>query len=163
MKKNNVKLMFLSIGMATSIGLGSIVAFPVLADGSAIVKERRANMKEIGKNMGIMAKFMKEDVGTAADVKNAAETIAKLGPKITSWFPEGTSMDDVLDPPTGAKPAIWQDWSRFEKIAMNVESLSMAVAVAAASGDKGKIGAALGGLGKGACGACHKPFREKLE
>lgn len=163
MKKNKTKLMVIGLGIATSIGFGSVVALPAFADGSTIVKERRAHMKEIGKNMGIMAKFMKEDAGTAADVKKAAETIAQLGPKITSWFPQGTSMDDVLDPPTGAKSEIWQDWSKFEKIAMNVEGLAMAVATAADSGDKGKIGAALGGLGKGACGACHKPFREKLE
>ncbi len=141
----------------------NISAYADDAQDAVIVKERQANMKTIGKNMKVLGTFVKEGSGTVADVKTAAENIASLAPKLTKWFPEGSSMEDILDPPTGAKVEIWNEWDKFKMIAMGMEGLALGVAQAVESNDRNVVGAALGALGKNACAACHKPYREKLD
>ena len=53
-----------------------------------------------------------------------------------------------------------EDWAGFEKAAQALDTASADLASVAASGDKQKVAAAFGNLGK-ACGGCHKPYRVK--
>lgn len=158
----------IALGVAFAGGAGVVTGIDKAYAGGhlkkeQVVKERREGMKQIGKNMGVIAGFLKKDEGTAEDVAKAASAIAALSAKIPAWFPEGTSLNDVKDPETGAKPVIWEKFGDFEAAAKVAEKEAMALASVAAGGDKGAIGGQFGKLGKNGCGGCHKPFREKLD
>lgn len=143
-------------------GAGSVAVANI--DAAATVEERQKKMKRFGKNMKAIAGFLKKDQGTAADVAERAANIANWAKDIPSWFPEGTSMEEVAKPETGAKAKIWQDWAKFEDAARNLSKEATKLAeVAGNGGDKGAIGEQFGKMGKQGCGGCHKPFREKLD
>jgi cytochrome c556 len=144
---------------ALSLATGAALA----ADAAQVIKDRQDLMKKQGGYMKTIAGYVKEGKGTPEDVAMAAEGLAGTAPKITALFPEGTGMDAVMDPKTGAKPDIWSDWGKFEKAAMNLEMEAKNLHDVAMGGDKGAIAAAFGELGKNGCGGCHKPFRQKLE
>lgn len=149
--------------VALSIGGVVLLGGVAIADVSMAVKDRQENMKKFGGNMKAIAGFVKNDEGTAEDVAMRAEQIANWAKNIPTWFPEGTSMEEVSDPETGAKPAIWQDWAKFEAAAQNLSMEAAKLADVAKGGDKGAIAAQFGAMGKNGCGGCHQPFREKLD
>ena len=62
------------------------------------------------------------------------------------------------DKQTRALPAIWTDWSGFEKDAHALTAAAEHLEKVAKAGDKDAIAKAAGGVGK-ACGACHKAYR----
>ncbi|WP_259780239.1 c-type cytochrome [Aestuariispira ectoiniformans] len=145
------------VGAAGSVASANI-------DAASAVKERQDHMKRFGKNMKAIIGFVKKDEGSAQDVADRAAEIAKWAKDIPTWFPEGTSLEEVSKPETGAKPDIWKDWDKFEAAAANLSEKAAKLAEVAGSGaDKGAIAAQLGDMGKNGCGGCHKPFREKLD
>lgn len=149
--------------LAASLALGIGMA-PAVADTPAeTVKKRQETMKQLGGHMKAIKTFIEGGEGSAADVAERAAAINAVAGRIPSLFPEGTGMDEVKDPKTGAKPEIWLDWEKFNAAAKGLEERSAALKTAAADGDRGAIGAAFGEMGKNGCGACHKPFRVKLE
>ena len=140
------------------------LTLPVLAGTPAeAVKLRQDTMKKMGGHMKAIKAFAMEGQGTAADVARRAGEIGKTAAKIPSLFPEGTSLDEVMDPKTGAKPEIWLDRAKFEKAAAKLGAQSKALEAAAAGGDREAVAAAFKSLGKNGCGNCHKQFRKKLE
>ena len=56
-----------------------------------------------------IAAFVKNNEGTAADVAKRAGGLSEIAKIIPSLFPEGTGMDEIKQPRTGAKPEIWLD------------------------------------------------------
>jgi hypothetical protein len=62
------------------IGVGVIHSGRSIAD-SPVIQERRALMKDMGKQMGIINDFLEKGVGDAAAVKAAADTIHSNAPK----------------------------------------------------------------------------------
>ncbi len=147
-----------------SITVAGMLALPVLAGTPAeAVKLRQETMKELGGHMKAIKNFAMQGNGSAEDVLRRAGEIGKIAARIPSLFPEGTGMDEVLDPKNGAKPEIWLDWANFEKAAAKLEAESKALVAAADGGDQAAIREAFQNLGKNGCGACHKPYRIKLE
>jgi cytochrome c556 len=63
---------------------------------------------------------------------------------------------------TGAKPEIWAEWDKFQKIPPVLKSEEEKLAQAVKSGDKQAAAAQLAATGKNGCGACHATYREKL-
>lgn len=162
----NIRFLFsrniLAAGLVAA--LVGIPALPVLAGTPAeAVKLRQETMKKLGGHMKAIKGFAVEGQGSAEDVAMRAGEISEIAAKMPTLFPEGTGMQEVLDPKNGAKPEIWADWNNFLKAAAKLETQSKALEAAAAGGDRAAITAAFQDVGKNGCGNCHKPYRIKLE
>lgn len=147
------------IALVTVSGLLSFAA--LAADVAATVKERQALMKEMGGKTGVVNAFIKESKGTAADVEAAAKTIAADAGKISALFPEGSGLDKIKDPLTGAKPEIWTDRAKFDAAAKTLADEATKLGEIAKGGNKDEIAAQFGKVGA-ACGTCHTSFRQKI-
>lgn len=144
----------LSIAAAALVSVTAAGAFA----GEADIKYRQAIFKAVGGHMTAMATILKTDAGDMKDISTHADgmvALAKIAPTI---FPEGS---DAMAGKTGAKDNIWSEPDEFKKVLAAFQENAEKLAMAAKSGDKGQIGAALGGLGKNGCKACHDNFREK--
>lgn len=145
-----------------AVGFATVPAFS--ASGSDIVKKRQETMKQLGGHMKAIKAFVEGGEGSAADIARRAGEINEISMKIADLFPQGTSLNDISDPETGAKPEIWQDFAKFKTAAGNLGKLSESLQQVASNGaSREDIGAAFGEMGKEGCGGCHKPFRKKLE
>ncbi|MDJ0944171.1 MAG: cytochrome c [Kiloniellales bacterium] len=122
-----------------------------------VIKYRQAVMKAIGGHMASIASVVKGQVSYTDHVAGHANSINAMSKNVTAVFPKGT---DNGSHKTAALPKIWEDWAGFEKAAQALDAASANLASVAASGDKQKLAAAFGDLGK-ACGGCHKPYRVK--
>ncbi len=143
-------------GAATALalaGAGVTLAW-AQASGEQAVKERSDLMKSQNANNKIVAAAAKGGEIDAKVIK-AAEEINATAKKILPLFPAGTGDDKLR---TRAKPAIWQQWSKFEGNAKDLESGSAALVVAAKAGDKSGVAAGFTKVNE-ACTACHKDFR----
>lgn len=149
-------------GFIALVAIGGLLGFAALAaDVAATVKERQAVMKEMGGKTGVINAYIKESKGTAADVEAAAKTISADAGKIPTFFPEGSGLDKIKDPVTGAKPEIWTDRAKFEAAAKTLADEAAKLADVAKSGNKDEIAAQFGKVGA-ACGTCHTSFRQKI-
>lgn len=148
----------------TAIFLGVAIDAGEVAAQDDPIKVRRAAMKQLGGHMKGVGGFLKggRRAGTAETVALRGQSIAAIAGKIPSLFPKGTSLADGKGE-TGAKPVIWEQWSGFEKAAVNLASEANKLSAAAEKGDKAAIKVAMGSLGKNGCGGCHRTFRQKLK
>lgn len=130
------------------------------AEQMAAVKERQELMKSIGGNMKTIVDFLKDSKGTAAEAQAAAGKIGELATEIPAAFETEATLEemDAVGKNRG-KPDIWLNWDGFTEKAENLEAKSAAVVAAFEGGDSGAIQAAVGDMGKNACGACHDDFR----
>lgn len=143
-----------SIAATAVIGLSAMSAFA----GEDDIKYRQAIFKAVGGHMTAMATILKTDAGDMKDMTAHADSMLALAKIAPTIFPEGSGPDAGK---TGAKANIWSEPAEFKEVLVAFEENASKLAMAAKSGDKGQIGAALGGLGKNACKACHDDFREK--
>lgn len=137
----------------------------VSADNTAdIVKKRQETMKQLGGHTKAIKTFIETGEGSEEDVGRRAEEIKAIALKIPTLFPEGSGLDKVSDPKTGAKPEIWHDWNGFAKAADALAGKAELLKTAALeNGERDAIAQAFGDMGKDGCGGCHKNFRLKLE
>lgn len=140
----------IAAGAAAAIAATATVA---LADGHAKDSKRVTAMKALGGHMKAISAVAKGEMAPSEATVVHAMAIHELAGTVTFMFPEGSGGDD-----TRALPKIWSDWDGFEKAADDLSESSMGLIEAAKTGDKDKIGAALGAVGK-TCGGCHKPYR----
>jgi cytochrome c556 len=155
----------LSIGVvfvAGGILFAATSAMTATEEQADIVKERRELMKQNGEDMKTIVGFVQAGAGTLDDVAAAAGQIAENARKIPDLFPAGTSMDDIMDPQTGAKPVIWEKWDEFVGHADTLEREALEMRDLAQAGDAAGVGEQLQVLGDEGCGGCHKVFRQKL-
>jgi cytochrome c556 len=157
-------------------------AFAIISLASTALAHDKATgiVKERMDGMGVLSTAMKSILAQTQSktpdpeaLKEAARAIQDhAGEAMTKRFPEGS-----LDYPSEAKEAIWQDWTRFQHLAQQLDLLAKGLEFAAANPLTGKraelqdnrmlmdIGA-MGPdevftlLGKN-CVACHKEFRAK--
>lgn len=146
---------FLAAALACSIAAPAL-AQSMKADDQ--IGYRQATFKFMSLNMA----RLKENVqGTynANDVKIAAEAIkAAAHTKPETLFGEGTDKSSKYK--VEALPEVWLDREKFVKAADNLRTAADALVVAVESGDKGKVTAAFGNVGK-SCKACHDDFKGK--
>ncbi|MCE9521213.1 MAG: cytochrome c, partial [Alphaproteobacteria bacterium] len=82
----------------------------------------------------------------------------KIAEAIPSYFPKGTGIGDPGVTKTRALQDIWTKPAEFKAASDALVTALKSVDAALDTGDKTKIGAAFGDIGKN-CGGCHKPFR----
>lgn len=150
---------------AMIVGAVGIVAVPAFSAGPAdVVKQRQDAMKQLSDHMKAIKAFVDTGEGSAADIARRAAEINATSGKIADLFPQGTSLEEISQPETGAKPEIWREFDKFKAAAGNLGELSQGLQQVAANGaSREDIGAAFGKMGKEGCGGCHEPFRKKLE
>jgi cytochrome c556 len=144
--------------MAAAIGFSAVGG--MAQDKETQIKERRDAMKRQGEDLKAVQDYVKGEGDQATALAKVNDLLA-LNPKIVGLFPAGTSMADFPGK-TGAKPAIWTEWDKFQKIPAELKVEEEKLAQAIKSGDKQAVGAQLAATGKNGCGACHTPYREKL-
>lgn len=132
-------------------------------DAATIIRERQQLMKDNGAAMKTIGGYLQGGVGTLEDVAAAADELATNAERIPDFFPPGTGMDDVTDPETGAKMAIWEQWDDFAAAADTMHETAVVVRELALAMDDAALGAAFETLGNDGCGGCHKTFRQKLD
>lgn len=147
----------LSAVLAIAAALGLSTQALAVDEPENVIKYRQAVMKAIGGHMASIAGVVKGEVSYTDHVAIHANSINSMSKAVTAVFPKGTDNGSYK---TAALPKIWEDWAGFEKAAQALDTASANLASVAASGDKQKLAAAFGDLGK-ACGGCHKPYRVK--
>ena len=147
--------------IAAAALLAAVGAHAAAPDSAQIIKDRQATMKQQGAAMGKVKAFLEGKGDIAAAQKGGAD-LKETMDKIPSLFPPGTdtaSPDGKYRP----KPAIWSSWNEFLSVRDTAANKTQVLIAALDGGDKAKIQAAFGDLGKNGCGACHDKFREKLQ
>jgi cytochrome c556 len=144
----------------TTAAIGFSAVGGMAQDKEAQIKTRRDTMKRQGDDFKAIQDYVKGE-GDQATALAKVNDLLELNPKIVGLFTQGTSLDEFPGK-TGAKPAIWAEWDKFQKIPPVLKSEEEKLAEAIKSGDKQAVGAQLAATGKNGCGACHTPYREKL-
>jgi cytochrome c556 len=116
------------------------------------IKARKDGFQVFRTSMGAIKKVV-DDNGPASAAAAPAEAIAAQAAKQLAHFPAGSDKGE-----TKAKPEIWANWAQFEGFMKDAEAKATAVATAAKAGNMDAVKAGFGALG-GACGTCHKQFR----
>jgi cytochrome c556 len=115
-------------------------------------------MKGQGKDLGAVKAFL-DGKGDLAAAQTAGDDLAARMTQVLGLFPPKTGMAEFPDK-SYARPVIWSEWDKFTAAQTNADQKAVALASALKTGDKDKIGAAFGDMGKNGCGGCHTPFRE---
>ena len=154
---------FLTIGTATLAAATVAVVTTATAGGhggNPAVKARKAHMQLYAHNLGILGAMAKGEVEYNADAAMAAasnmQTLSASINQMSYWAP-GTSNAE-LGEETTALPAIWESGSNAQAIGMKLAEASANLAAVAGDGQEA-LGPALGPVG-GACGECHKAYRQ---
>ena len=156
MRYSSLTALSLLIAMGSA---GVVAADPQpseLKSPEEIIAARQALMVEMEDRMKPIDSFTVGVPAEPAAVEAAALAISKTLASVPSWFPPSTNLYDpkVEAPVTIALPAIWQDFSTFEKLAGAASAAAKALA-AKTDADGLKAGAlAL----RGSCDACHALF-----
>jgi cytochrome c556 len=143
-----------------TIVLGGFGGAALAQDKETVIKNREALMKGQGKDLGSVKAYT-EGKADLAQAEAGAAGLTQSMKKIPDVFPPGSGGTST-DGKYATKPAIWTDWNKFLDAQKTASDKAEALLVAVKSGDKTKIEAAFGDLGKNGCGGCHETFREKL-
>lgn len=146
-----------SISLAAVVALVAGIAATASA-GEGDIAYRQKVMSAVSGHMGAMVLILKGQGGDKADLAGHAHAMAELAKIVTHIFPEGSGP---MDGKTAAKKEIWEKPTEFKAITEAFVRESAKLAKVAKTGDMAAFGAQIGALGKNACGACHKPFRQK--
>jgi len=126
-----------------------------LADSKGIIKYRQNVMKATGGHMGAIVDILKNDLPLQAHILDHARSIQQNSKMTLAMFPKGTGIGN-----TKAKPAIWENWSKFESAVQDFERESAKLAKVAESGDMEALAKQVRATGK-TCGGCHRNFRKR--
>ena len=144
-------------GVALAIG---VVGLARAADTTPIKSDDVIAMRQAGFDLqaGVLAamKATVEGGGSVKPLTDGAKGLSSWGHMIPSMFPDGTQTGRN----TKAKAEIWTDHAGFEKVAANFYEQSEKLAKLAEADDKAGFAAQFKETA-GACGACHRQFRER--
>lgn len=151
----------IAIGAAVAVLAGpmAIAESHNTPEGKAI-KARQSHMQLYAHNLGVLGAMAKGEMEFDANMaQGAADNLAALSGlnQMTYWLP-GTSTQD--SDKTRALPAIWQADSMAMAKGQELNQAAMKMAENAGSLDG--VQANMNALG-GACGACHKLYRQPEE
>jgi cytochrome c556 len=144
------------LAAACVLGAVGLAGAALAQDPAAVVAKRQDAMKAQGKDMGAVKAYGK---GELADAQKAGADLAQRMTEVLGLFPPKTGMAEFPDK-SYARPVIWSDWDKFKDAQTNANQKAVALDSALKSGDKDKITAAFGDMGKNGCGGCHTTFRE---
>lgn len=156
------------IAAAAALVLMAAGSAPTMAqdEPANIVKYRQTFMSGNSAHLGMMAAIVKGEVSLTDELAPNAAALAEmgemLGTNLQRLFPEGTGTSaDISGVDTRALPAIWENWSEFEQVAMRFQEETARLAEVAEEGDVAAVGQQLGVVGREGCGACHETFRQE--
>jgi cytochrome c556 len=133
----------------------AVILVPLVAlaheGATGIVKERMDAMEAMGRELNAIRRSIDANRNLAS-IAQRAEIIRRTGERLPELFPPNS-----LNPPTGAKPAIWQEWDRFQSLALQLREVSGALVSAAKAGDPNAVSARYRDL-VAACLSCHQDF-----
>lgn len=135
----------------------TLAASSVLHAQEGDVKYRKAIMGAIGGHAGAVAEIAYGGVPYKDQLAQHAQALNELSALIVTAFREQAITED---PPTRARPEIWEKWEEFEAKAAELEKTSAVVAKAAAEEDEIGVAEGLDPMWD-ACDGCHKSFRKK--
>lgn len=135
--------------------LCGIFANLTFAESAGIIKYRQNVMKSTGAHMGAIAAILKNGLPLSAHIVDHARSINQNSKMTLLMFPKGSDLGK-----TKAKPAIWENWSNYEKATQAFVSESTKFVEVAGSGDLKAITKQFRKTGK-TCAGCHKHFRER--
>lgn len=121
------------------------------------VKYRQSIMGAIGGHAGAIAEIAYQSVPYVEHLAGHAEALHALSTLIPTAFRERALTED---PPTRARPDIWERWGEFEEKAATFEKAASAFAMAVAEEDEIGMAETLDPMWD-ACDGCHKVFRKK--
>ena len=148
-----------TIGAGTAAVLLAGVVAGIAQDKLALVTERQTFMKSQGADAKAISDYSKGQGEKAAALKAIDDLIARA-PKIITMFPPGTSATDFPGK-SNAKPEIWTDMDKVKAIPTALMAEEEKVKAAIETGPAEAVGAAMGGMVKNGCGACHGTYRVK--
>ena len=146
MKITSVAALLLSVGFLGNLSL---------ADSEGIIKYRKNVMKTNAGHMGAIMDILKNHLPLETHVVDHARSINQNSKMILSMFPKGSDLGD-----TKAKPAIWENWSKFESAVNAFVRESSKLVKVAESGDMKALAKQFRATGK-TCGGCHKNFKKR--
>ncbi|MEZ7823934.1 MAG: cytochrome c [SAR324 cluster bacterium] len=126
-----------------------------LADSKGIIKYRQNVMKSTAGHMGAIVDILKNDLPLQAHILDHARSIQQNSKMTLATFSKGTGLGN-----TKAKPAIWENWSKFESAVQDFERESAKLVKVAESGDMEALAKQVRATGK-TCGGCHRNFRKR--
>ncbi len=121
------------------------------------IKYRQGILQAMGWNMGILGGMAKGEIPYNKDQAVRAATFVH---ELSAMPWDGFTPVSDTGAPTKAKPEIWKDKARFDKLAQELQVETAKLETAAKAGDLAQLRAALGPTGK-ACSNCHDDFRNK--
>ena len=125
------------------------------ADSHGIIKYRQNVMKSTAGHMGAIVDILKNGLPLKAHVADHARSMLQNSKMTLSIFPKGSGKGR-----TKSKPAIWENWSKFESAANDYERESAKLAEVAESGDMETLAKQVRATGK-TCSGCHRNFRKR--
>ena len=144
-------------GLVLAIGLAGMAR---AADDTAIKPDDVIAARQAGFDLqGGVAAAMKATVDAGTSVKpltDGAKGLSSWGHIIPTMFPDGTQTGRN----TKAKPEVWTDRAGFEKAAANFYAEAEKLVRFAEADDKAGFADQFKATA-GACGACHRAYREK--
>jgi len=126
-----------------------------LADSKGIIKYRQNVMKSTAGHMGAIVDILKNDLPLQAHILDHTRSIQQNSKMTLATFSKGTGLGN-----TKAKPAIWENWSKFESAVQDFERESAKLVKVAESGDMEALAKQVRATGK-TCGGCHRNFRKR--
>ena len=140
--------------------LGAMLLFAgSLSAQEGAIKYRQAIMKAVSGHAGAVAQIAYGGVAHTDHLKGHAHALHEVTLLVATTFREKALAED---PPTIAKPEIWQNWGEFEDKVAALVKAAADVAAAAESGGAGAVAGVLDPLWE-SCKGCHKAFRKKAE
>lgn len=134
-------------------GEGDAVA---AADEPAVIDERQANFKAIGKSFKAIRTQLEEGNPDMGAIMTAATDLNAAALKVEGYFPEGTGVDAGYD--TEALASIWEKPDQFAQAHKRLVDASAEMITIAQGGDAAAVGDQVGVIG-GSCKNCHDNFR----
>ena len=150
-------LMLCVVASAIVTGFAATASADAHEQDQAQIAYRQKVMSAVGTNMGAISDILKNQLDVPGAIANHANQMAESAALIAPAFKKR-----LADGATDAKPAIWDDWAKFEKAIADYEQAARDLASAAGGSDPAAVGPAMRALGK-SCGGCHKPFRKPKE
>lgn len=151
-----------SAGIAFTLALATpaaAVAQPAAGADEGAIQYRQKVMSAVGADMGAIGDIMKYGLPFQSALVVHAQSLSKHADLAAAAFER-----KVVDGPTDAKPAVWEEPDRFlEKLrAMKAAADQLAEIAADSEATPAAIGGRVKALGD-SCGDCHKVFRKPKE
>ena len=156
---SGVALATFALGLAACGGAeveADVEASVANSEEPAVIDERQANFKAIGKSFKAIRTQLEGDTPDMAVIATAATDMNTAAMKVEGYFPEGTSVDDGYD--TEALATIWEKPDQFAEAHQRLVDASAQMITLAEGGDVAAVSDQVGAIG-GSCKNCHDNFR----